>query len=109
MPHHELFRYALENNRNPLVYNGDIWTVKDAGGLYDKMKTPDFGLMLGRSAIANPALPREIRMAAGNAPGTAAGEEAADTGADAGRIRQTMERLPAGIRQTAESLPAEAL
>ena len=101
IPHHELFRYALEHSRNPLIYNGDIWTVDGWKNLCGEMtgsenaggSSPNgtvrgtgeaqFGVMLGRSAIANPALPREIRYSAGNSPA-----------------------LPREIRYSAENSPA---
>ncbi len=56
----EAFAFAYNISKNPLCYNGDICSVKD----YKKVsgKFPDIsGVMLGRGAVQNPALFREIR------------------------------------------------
>ena len=56
----DVFAKAYEPAKNPLCYNGDIRTVSD----FEKIKTrfPDLsGVMLGRGAVMNPALFREIR------------------------------------------------
>lgn len=54
-PRMELFEYALDNSRNPVVYNGDIFTVEDYRKFADKYRNQDT-LMLGRGIIANPGL-----------------------------------------------------
>lgn len=58
-PHMEQFAYAYKNSKNPVCYNGDIFTVED----YKKL-TGDFpeleSIMLGRGMLANPALLEEI-------------------------------------------------
>ncbi|MBQ9984795.1 MAG: tRNA-dihydrouridine synthase family protein [Oscillospiraceae bacterium] len=56
----ESFAFAYNISKNPLCYNGDICMVKD----YEKISEqfPDVsGVMLGRGAVMNPALFREIR------------------------------------------------
>ncbi len=60
-PHQEMFLYALEKSKNPLVYNGDIWEKEDLSRLQEKTGEKNFDLMLGRGAIANPALFRQLR------------------------------------------------
>ena len=59
-PDYVAFETAYHNSNNPLCYNGDVRTVSD----YEKIqkKFPDVcGMMIGRGAVANPALFREIR------------------------------------------------
>lgn len=58
-PHMKQFAYAYENSKNPLCYNGDIFTAED----YEKLSETFPGLdavMLGRGMLANPALLEEI-------------------------------------------------
>ena len=61
----EIFLYALEHSKNPLVYNGDIWTVEDLNSLKGVAKSrcpgKEFDLMIGRGIIADPGLFRKIR------------------------------------------------
>lgn len=62
-PHREIFLYALENSKNKLVYNGDIWCSKDLKSLKDSLhmgEDDDLRLMIGRGAIADPAIFREL-------------------------------------------------
>ncbi len=64
VPHREIFLYALENSKNTLVYNGDIWSREDFEHLKEscyKAKKDDIRLMIGRGAIADPAIFREIK------------------------------------------------
>lgn len=59
-PHMEEFAYAYANSQNPVCYNGDIFTVSD----YKKIKEefPKLtSVMMGRGALANPAMFEEIR------------------------------------------------
>ena len=58
-PHMEQFAHAYENSKNPLCYNGDIFTVEDFKKLskaFPKLEA----VMLGRGMLANPALLEEI-------------------------------------------------
>jgi tRNA-dihydrouridine synthase len=59
-PNLKVFKEALESSRNPICYNGDIFTVKD----YKEFST-DFpavdSLMIGRGVLANPGLTRDIK------------------------------------------------
>lgn len=65
LPHMDLFLYALKNSENPVVYNGDIWSVQDLKKLEEVIKEEqlewkDPAVMLGRGMVANPALIREL-------------------------------------------------
>lgn len=58
-PNLEMFKYGIENSKNPVCYNGDIFCADD----FDKVeeKFPDVqACMIGRGVIANPALLEEI-------------------------------------------------
>ncbi len=59
-PNMEAFAYAVANSKNPLCYNGDIFTQSD----YHKFRE-DFpqteSMMIGRGLLTNPALVREIK------------------------------------------------
>ena len=57
------FREAMELSRIPLVYNGDIRSAKDLNRLMKTAK-PD-AVMIGRGAVTNPALFRELTGGAG--------------------------------------------
>ena len=58
-PNLTVFKEAFENASVPIVYNGDIFTVKDYHNLLQIC--PDLStLMLGRGIIANPGLVGEI-------------------------------------------------
>ncbi len=59
-PHVEIFSEIYSSYGKPLCYNGDIFIRSD----YDRIQTqfPDLeGVMIGRGAIANPAIFREIK------------------------------------------------
>lgn len=58
--HLDVFAQALETTENPVCYNGDLRTVEEVQAL--KMRFPAVeALMIGRGAVADPALPRKIR------------------------------------------------
>ena len=67
----EYFLYALKQSKNPLCYNGDIYTLEDYRTFLAMVKqafpeNPDMmdsmpGIMIGRGLLANPALGREIK------------------------------------------------
>ena len=60
----DAFQSAYNTTKHPLVYNGNVFTKKDYDTILERY--PDLhGVMLGRGAVANPALFREIR---GGAP-----------------------------------------
>lgn len=56
----EAFKYAYETSKNKLCYNGDIYTKSDYDLIADRFPDSD-GVMIGRGAIKNPAIFREIR------------------------------------------------
>lgn len=59
-PDWTMVEYALEYSRNPLVYNGDIFTVEDYERFTERFPTID-AIMLGRGVIRDPALIEKIR------------------------------------------------
>lgn len=58
--HLDAFAAALETSPLPLCYNGDLVTVEDVQAIEERFPTVE-ALMLGRGAIADPALPRKLR------------------------------------------------
>lgn len=58
-PHMEQFAYAYENSKNPICYNGDIFTAKDFEKLTEEFPGLE-AVMMGRGMLANPALLEEI-------------------------------------------------
>lgn len=59
-PHMEQFAYAYEHSKNPVCYNGDIFTKEDYVNLMERF--PDLqAVMIGRGMLANPALLEEIK------------------------------------------------
>lgn len=64
-PNLEMFAYGLENSKNPVCYNGDIFKVED----YENMQSmfPDLDtFMLGRGIIGNPVLLNQIQGESGS-------------------------------------------
>ncbi len=59
-PHMQTFEKAYTNSKNPLIYNGDIFSPEQYKKIADEYEKLD-GIMLGRGAIKNPAIFREIR------------------------------------------------
>ncbi|MDO5402477.1 MAG: tRNA-dihydrouridine synthase family protein [Eubacteriales bacterium] len=60
----ESFRYAVENSKNPLCYNGDIFTRTDLLSFMEMFPMVD-RIMLGRGLIADPGF---IHVAASDSP-----------------------------------------
>ncbi|MFH0325258.1 tRNA dihydrouridine synthase [Clostridium perfringens] len=58
-PNLEVFKDAISLSKNPVCYNGDIFTLKDHNKLVEEFKEVD-KIMLGRGILANPALMNEI-------------------------------------------------
>lgn len=58
-PHMEQFAYAYENSKNPVCYNGDIFTKEDYVNLMKRFPKLE-SVMMGRGMLANPALLEEI-------------------------------------------------
>lgn len=55
-----VFLEAMEKSKNPLCYNGDIYTKEDYQNLMEKCPTLQ-SVMFGRGALANPDLFQEIQ------------------------------------------------
>ena len=64
VPHDDVFEKFYENSKNKLCYNGNVFNLADYKRIEARFPAIE-GVMLGRGAIANPALFREIR---GGAP-----------------------------------------
>jgi len=58
-PNLEVFKEALISSKNPVCYNGDIFTVKGYKQFVAEFPSVDT-LMLGRGLLANPGLIRDI-------------------------------------------------
>jgi len=59
-PDLEIFAGCLEISKNPVVYNGNLYTVSDFTRLSDRFKSVG-RWMLGRGALADPFLPGAIK------------------------------------------------
>ena len=51
----EMFRYAVENSKNPLCYNGDILSLADAENIQEKFPQVE-AVMIGRGLIGDPGM-----------------------------------------------------
>ena len=64
-PNMEAFKYALENSKNPVCYNGDINTVENYHRIIEKINDDSEmkigSIMIGRGLIGNPNLVNEIK------------------------------------------------
>lgn len=60
VPDRKAFKAAMAECRCPICYNGDIFTAEDAKAVCREMPSLE-RLMLGRGAVCNPALFRELR------------------------------------------------
>lgn len=60
VPHRDIFLEMMQDLSAPMCYNGDIWTAEDARKLLAECPSLK-RIMLGRSLIADPALPRVIQ------------------------------------------------
>lgn len=58
-PHLDVFADILKESRNPVVYNGDLFTVENAKEFREKFPTVGT-VMIGRGLIRNPALAEMI-------------------------------------------------
>lgn len=59
-PNMAVFEQALIKSRNPICYNGDIFTVEDYRKFHEKYPQTD-KIMIGRGLLVNPALLRVIQ------------------------------------------------
>ena len=60
-PRREYYAYALEHSKNPLVYNGNIFTVKDYEDLSGTFGSTLDPVMLGRGLISDPSLADKLK------------------------------------------------
>ncbi|MCI9163531.1 MAG: tRNA-dihydrouridine synthase family protein [Lachnospiraceae bacterium] len=81
-PNREVFRQAVEGSKNPLCYNGDIFSTEDAAALRESFPMLQ-AMMLGRGLLRDPALAEKIT---GNARKGVAAEPAE------GSIKEDSER-----------------
>ncbi len=58
--HREIFAEIYKASKNPLCYNGDVFSKEDYEKIVSLFPSID-SVMLGRGAVANPALFREIK------------------------------------------------
>ncbi len=74
-PDMEVFSEAYKSCKQSIVYNGDIFSVEDYVRVMDTYPDLD-GVMIGRGAIRNPAIFRQIRFTcAGGSEGNGTGKE----------------------------------
>ena len=59
-PNKDVFAEALKKSKNPICYNGDIFTKNDYEEFRKEFPTVDC-IMLGRGLLKNPGLIREIK------------------------------------------------
>lgn len=59
-PHLDVFADILKESRNPVVYNGDLFTVEKAREFQEKFQVVET-VMIGRGLIRNPALAEMIQ------------------------------------------------
>ena len=62
-PDREAFAYAYENSKAPVCYNGDITSAAEYGELLAQFPAMH-AVMIGRGAVTNPGIFREIRSGA---------------------------------------------
>ena len=51
----DMFRYAAENSKNPLCYNGDLTKIEDIGNIQAEFPNVE-AVMIGRGLIADPGM-----------------------------------------------------
>lgn len=59
-PNFEMFAYGFENSKNPVCYNGDIFSVEKYRAVRERFAKVNT-YMLGRGILMNPSLPEELR------------------------------------------------
>lgn len=60
IPDLEVYNYACEKSKNKICYNGDVLSEADYANIVERFPSTD-SVMIGRGAIANPAVFREIK------------------------------------------------
>ena len=86
-PHFDVFTDILKESRNPVVYNGDLFTVEKVKEFREKFPTAGT-VMIGRGLIRNPALAEMIL------------QEETEPEADLPRIREFHDALFEHYRET---------
>ncbi len=89
-PHMEVFRMAAEQSKNPLCYNGDLFSAADCEAFAREYPGVE-AVMLGRGLLANPAL---VEQAAGEAQEPALGKPS-----DRERLRAFHDDVLTGYRE----------
>ena len=59
-PNMEMFAHAMSESKNPLCYNGDLFTVEDVEEFQDKNPKVET-IMLGRGVMRNPGIVEQIK------------------------------------------------
>ena len=59
-PNLDMFEYALEHSRNPVVYNGDLNTLENVQAFRERFPNEET-VMIGRGLLRNPGLIEEIK------------------------------------------------
>ena len=59
-PHYDVFDKAYENSKNKVIFNGNIFSADDYKKIAERYPRLN-GVMIGRGAVANPAIFREIK------------------------------------------------
>lgn len=59
-PNRRIYKEALKESKNPLCYNGDIFTAEDCGELMKECPGTQ-AVMMGRGMIRNPGLIRQLK------------------------------------------------
>ena len=59
-PNWDMYEYALENSKNPVVYNGDISSMEGLNAFKERFPTEDV-VMIGRGFLGNPGLIEEMK------------------------------------------------
>ena len=67
LPHMDIFREAEKESRNPVCYNGNLFTAADFEQFHLEFPNQD-RVMLGRGLISNPALAAQIQEAGPRKP-----------------------------------------
>lgn len=60
-PRREYYAYAIEHSKCPLVYNGNIFSVKDYENLASAFGSSPDTIMLGRGLISDPSLADKLK------------------------------------------------
>ena len=77
-PNMEIFKWAVEESRNPICYNGDIFTIEDYTRFTEMCPEVD-RIMLGRGFVGNPGIIGQIGHKETPQGSEEDGEKSADT------------------------------